>query len=323
MPLHRISTRRRKLPALAMAALAFLGALAAACQGSSGPSGEASLATPSAEDVIPILVSHELAVGENRFVLGLQDRDNNLILDAGVRLRFFKLEDGEATLKSESDTFPVTVREDFVHEHEDGTPHLHAGDEVGVYVAYVGFDEAGPWGVEVKATVGGKDRDPVRVQFDVLEEESTPAIGDPAPRSTQTVLGDVADISEVDTSSPPRPAMHELTIAEAIDSGRPTVVAFATPAFCQSRVCGPLMDAVVDPLFQRYGDRVNFVHVEPYVLEKARRGELVPVPAALEWGLQTEPWIFIIDAEGKVAGKFEAIVALDEVEPVMHRVIGE
>jgi hypothetical protein len=117
--------------------------------------------------------------------------------------------------------------------------------------------------------------------------------------------------------------MHELTIAEAIDSGRPTVVAFATPAFCQSRVCGPLMDSVVDPLFQRYGEQVNFVHVEPYELAKARQGEIATVPTVEEWGLQTEPWLFIIDREGRIAGKFEAIVAVEEVEPVLQRVVGE
>jgi hypothetical protein len=100
-------------------------------------------------------------------------------------------------------------------------------------------------------------------------------------------------------------------------------VAFATPAFCQSRVCGPLMDSVVDPLFQRYGDRANFVHVEPYVLDKARQGEIVVVPVVEEWGLQTEPWLFVIDREGRVAAKFEGIVSVDEVEPVMQRVLGE
>ncbi len=117
--------------------------------------------------------------------------------------------------------------------------------------------------------------------------------------------------------------MHEMTIAEAVESGRPTVVAFATPAFCQSRVCGPLMDSVVDPLFQRYGGRVNFVHVEPYDLEKARQGEIVVVPEVEEWGLQTEPWLFIIDRQGRIAAKFEAIVAVEEVEQVLNRVQAE
>lgn len=324
MPPLRVSSRRlRHMASPALAVLALLAATGAACGSPSTDSDETPVATPSVEDVIPILVSHELTVGENRFVLGLQDRDNNLILDAGVHLRFFKLKDGEGTLKAEADTFPVTVQESSVHQHEDGTPHLHAGDEVGVYVTYVKFDEPGLWGVEVNATVEGRAREPTRVQFDVLEKASTPAVGDPAPRTVQQTLRDVDDISEIDSSSPPRPAMHELTIAEAIDSGRPTVVAFATPAFCQSRVCGPLMGSVVDPLFERYGDRFNFVHVEPYVLGKARQGEIVVVPTVEEWGLQTEPWLFIVDRQGRIAGKFEAIVAVEEVEQVLNRVLGE
>jgi hypothetical protein len=306
-----------------LATLAFLASIAIASGGCSSHSNETSLATPSAEDVIPIVVSHELAVGENRFVLGLQDRDNNLILGAGVHLRFFKLSDGKATMESEADTRSVVVQESAEEEHGDGTPHLESGGLVGVYVTNVAFDAPGTWGVEVDATVDGQERDPARVQFDVLEKASTPAVGDPAPRSVQTVLRDVDDISEIDSSNPPRTAMHQMTIAEAIDSGRPTVVAFATPAFCQSRVCGPMMDTVVDPLFERYGDRVNFVHVEPYVLEKARQGEFVPVAAAEEWGLQTEPWLFVIDSNGKVAGKYEAIVAIDEVEPVIQQVLEE
>jgi len=324
MPLHRVSKERRlSLTVLALAALTLLVAIAAACGGSSSDSNETPLATPSAEDVIPIVVSHELAVGENRFILGLQDRDNNLILNASVHLRFFKLKDGKATMKSETDTQSVVVQESAEEEHDGGAPHLENNGLVGVYVAHVTFDAPGTWGIEIDAAVDGQTRDTARVQFDVLEKESTPVAGDPAPRSVQTVLRDVNDISEIDSSSPPRPAMHQMTIAEAIDSGRPTVLAFATPAFCQSRVCGPLMDTVVDPLFQRYGDRVNFVHVEPYALDRARQGQLVPVPAAEEWGLQTEPWLFIIDANGKVAAKFEAIVALDEVEPVLERVLGE
>ena len=308
---------------LVLAALALLASVAAACGGSSDDPGETPVATPSAADVIPILVSHELTVGENRFVVGLQDRDNNLILDAEVHLRFFRLADGEGTLEAEADTFPVTVQESFVHEHEDDSSHVHTGDEVGVYVAHVTFDEPGLWGVEVSAAVEGEVKEPARVQFDVLEGSNTPAVGDPAPRSAQATLRDVTDISEIDSSSPPRTAMHELTIAEAIDSGQPTVLAFATPAFCQSRVCGPLMDSVVAPLFQRYGEQVNFVHVEPYELAKARQGEIVPVPAVEEWGLQTEPWLFIIDREGRIAGKFEAIVSVEEVEPVLQRVVGE
>ena len=45
-------------------------------------------------------------------------------------------------------------------------------------------------------------------------------------------------------------------------------------------------------------------------------------PAVTEWGLPNEPWTFIVDAEGKVADKFEAFTGRDELEESLLRVIG-
>ena len=77
-------------------------------------------------------------------------------------------------------------------------------------------------------------------------------------------------------------------------------------------------------LYHEYKDRVTFIHVEPYDLDKARSGEgLVPVPATSDWGLDTEPWVFVVDAEGRVAAKFEAFVMMDEVEAAFRRLLGD
>ena len=57
-----------------------------------------------------------------------------------------------------------------------------------------------------------------------------------------------------------------MTVAEAIDTKKPTLIAFATPAFCQTRFCGPVIEEVVAPLAKDYRGRANFVHIEPYRL---------------------------------------------------------
>ena len=117
--------------------------------------------------------------------------------------------------------------------------------------------------------------------------------------------------------------MHDRTIAAALTEGRPTVIAFATPAFCTSRVCAPVMDTVMDPLYERYGDRATFIHVEPFVLRDLRSGFVQnPVPAAREWQLQTEPWVFVVGADGRIAAKFEGIAGLDEVEQALVASLG-
>ena len=38
---------------------------------------------------------------------------------------------------------------------------------------------------------------------------------------------------------------------------------FATPQFCQSRVCGPVVD-VAEQAKEEYGDKAAFIHMEIY-----------------------------------------------------------
>jgi hypothetical protein len=313
----------KRLTFLLVILTAFL--FAAACGGGGGEAKWPRVLELSQRDITPILLNHQLAVGDDRFSLALLDKEEEPILRANVTFRFFKLEleREQGTLQAEMPAAYVGFDTNFVHEHEDGTRHTHTGPEVGTYVARTRFNEPGDWGVEVLGDIQGKEFGPLRLRFNVLEEGTVPAIGDPAPRSEQLTLRDVADISEIDSTNPPNAEMHELTVAEALDKGKPVVVAFATPAFCTSRTCGPVMDKVVVPLFQKHRDRVNFVHIEPYDLQKARAGEgLVPVPALSEWGLQTEPWVFVIDKEGRIAGEFEGITSVEEVESVLLQVLG-
>ena len=295
------------------AVLAALALLAVACGGGDG--GKA------VEKVTAVVANKEVVAGENRFVVGLFDQDTEPITGAEVAFRFFKLDGEQETPKGEAEATAVTVQRSYTHTHADGTVEKHSAGETGVYVAHPTFDEAGSWGVEVTAAIKGKKFDPVGAAFTVLQEGKSVAVGAQAPRSETPTLYDVADITDIDTSDKPIPEMHAMTIAEAVTSGRPSVIVFATPAFCLSRVCGPTKE-IVDDLFQQYKDQANFVHVEPYDLEKARSGEgLFPVKAAEEWGLQSEPWVFVVDAKGVVTAKFEGVVSMDELKAVLDPLI--
>jgi hypothetical protein len=256
-------------------------------------------------------------VGENRFVVGLLDQDTGAITGAEVAFRFFKLDGDQETPKGEAEATALTVERSYTHTHADGTVEKHSAGETGVYVAHPTFDDAGSWGVQVMAMTEGKKIEPLSACFSVLEEGKSVAVGAPAPQSDTLTLKDVTDVAEIDTSDPPIPEMHTMSVAEAVTSGNPSVIVFATPAFCLSRICGPTKETV-DELFRQYKDEVGFVHVEPYDLEKARNGEgLFPVPAAAEWGLESEPWVFVVDGEGVVAAKFEGVVTLAELKAAL------
>jgi hypothetical protein len=185
-------------------------------------------------------------------------------------------------------------------------------------VTKVSFERAGPWGVEVSVTRDGEELEPVPFRFNVLEKTREPAIGEAAPPSVQAVASDVEDIAQIDSSYPARPQMHDTTVADALTLGRAIVIAFATPAFCESRICAPVMDTIMDPLYEKYADEATFIHIEPYDLAPLRTGAgRVPIEATAEWGLRTEPWVFVVDRQGRIAAKFEGIVALDEVEEAL------
>lgn len=279
-------------------------------------------------DYSPVVISTDLAVGENRFSLGLIDTEGLPVAGAELNAQFCQFnEDETATLASESSLSPITVTRSFTHLHDDGETHVHEVGEVGVYVTRVDFPVAGPWQVFVSGTVDDMTLEPQPYLFQVHESSQSPAIGEPAPQSVQMTIDDVEDISEIDTSPVPNPEMHDMTIADAVTSGRPTVIVFATPAFCTSQICGPTKE-VVDSLYPEYQDEVNFVHVEPYDVVRARNGDcmanfsdcVVPLMSE-EWGLMSEPWVFTVDAEGNIAGKFEGVVGETELDEHLQELL--
>lgn len=323
----RVPTRNLLLPLLGALAIGI-----AACGG--GDDGDAPtetervVLTPLPDDVLlPTVISSDLAVGENRFLVGLQDQETGaLVLDADLALAFFLLDSDEGTLKFERNAEPIVIMRSFTHTHEDGVTETHEAGEVGAYRTTVDFDVAGLWGVEVTGTTAdGQALEPLRPTFNVLEEPFGLAVGDPAPRTKQVLVSDVDDIREIDSSENPIPEQHDMTVADAVTSGLPSVIAIATPAFCESQICGPTK-VFFDDLYNEYRDVANFVHVEPFQVQAVRDGECARLSDCLnpimdEWRLQTEPWVFIVDADGNIAAKFVGLVTFDELAEALKELI--
>ncbi|TAK65703.1 MAG: hypothetical protein EPO22_04490 [Dehalococcoidia bacterium] len=311
---------RRLHRALAFAVAAFIVATLLGACGGSGANGDVEfpkVITLGKGDIFPSIVNHALGVGPNRVSIGLTDRDDRKILDATLHVRFYLLNNDQQVLKSESDARFVPAELSYIDEGA-GNARTPVGRD-GVYVVNTTFDEAGDWGMLVTVTRNGKTEKPIPFRFNVLDHTPEPGIGDIAPPSRQATLAGVSDITDIDTSSPPRPSMHNITVADALAANQPVVVAFATPAFCESRTCEPVMETIMDPLSAKYAGRATFIHIEPYDLKQLREANVqIPVPATQEWRLQDEPWVFIVDRSGRIAAKFEGITALDEVEAALQ-----
>ncbi len=96
---------------------------------------------------------------------------------------------------------------------------------------------------------------------------------------------------------------------------KPVVLLFATPALCQSRVCGPVAD-IGAQLQAAYGDRVEFIHNEVYVDNDPAKGLR---PQLTAYGLTTEPWLFAIDRDGRVVERLEGAFGVDEYRAAVEK----
>ncbi len=108
--------------------------------------------------------------------------------------------------------------------------------------------------------VEGTAPEPVQAPFNVLAEWVTPGPGAEAPKSQNDTLATTSDAASICSRDPICP-LHDKVIADSLGSGRPSVVQFSTPAFCQTRFCGPVLEVLLQQV-PAYEDRVDFIHIE-------------------------------------------------------------
>lgn len=285
-----------------------------ACPVTADPGEIAGWGVPSdAPSVIPVLATMRVTCGPNRIVIGLLGPDNRPIAEPERTLAatFFDLSaDPEAPVSESDGQFAWAIE-----------------DVAGVYILNASFGHAGVWGMEI-VTAANRETDTVRLRFVVAQSSPTVRVGDPAPASDTPTAQDVGgDLARISTDEDPEPAFYESSVADALGAREPFVLAFATPKFCKTAVCGPTLDRL-KPIAEAWPS-VTFINVEPYRLEFAdgelqpvldQNGALQPVPAVDEWGLLAEPMIFVVDAGGTVRGAFEGVFGEEELDAALDEV---
>lgn len=179
----------------------------------------------------------------------------------------------------------------------------------------VQFDRAGKWVLLAVSKVDGRlVAAPSTVT--VARNSEIPDTGEKVPVVETDTVASAGRVEEIDTRVPPAPELHQRSFKEVVGK-KPVALLFATPQFCQSRVCGPVVDVALQ-LRAKYGDRVEFIHQEVYQDNDTSKG-LRPSLAA--FGLQTEPWLFAIDDQGRVAARLEGSFGLEAFERAVQAAI--
>jgi hypothetical protein len=198
-----------------------------------------------------------------------------------------------------------------------GVPGVSTGaDAQAIFVAHVWVPTAGKYQL-VARPVGGTVRIAALGDLVVQRRSASPPVGARAyPSRTPTLASTHGRVAELTTRVPPDRALLRTSIAGALAAHEPFVVTFATPRYCVSRICGPVVD-VVDHLRKEYaGTPVRFIHVEIYTDNNPSRGRNRWVR---EWHLPGEPWTFLVGRDGRIKAKFEGSVSVHELGEEIRR----
>jgi hypothetical protein len=187
-----------------------------------------------------------------------------------------------------------------------------AGSEPGeaqeIFVAHLQLTEPGTYWL-LAEPVGGRKIQAVG-NVVVKTDPEAPDVGEPAIASeTLTLPG--ATLEQLTTATTPDRELYRTSVAGALASKNPFVVAFATPRYCTSRTCGPVVDVVSEVRRRHVGEGVEFIHVEIYEGNDPTKGENRWVK---EWNLPSEPWVFVVGADGVIRSRFEGTVSVRELD---------
>lgn len=296
--------------------LVGLALLVCACSapGSASISASASPVVVGSAPFIPVIVSSQAIVGQNRFLIGLLDATGQKPIgrpDTTVKVTFTRADQSGAPLGPQPAEFVWAVP-----------------DVRGIFVANVAFPSDGEWNVAVDAAGGGVPAATVKIQFQVTATGSAVAVGAKAPATTTPTAADVGgDLKQISTDPSPDATFYTTSVDEALKDHEPFVLVFATPAFCASSQCGPTLDSVKAVAKEEPG--VTFIHVEPYKLAFSdgrlqpvldANGQLQPTDAVAAWGILSEPWVYVVDDLGVVRASFEAVIAAEELKAAIDSI---
>lgn len=178
-----------------------------------------------------------------------------------------------------------------------------------IYVGIAKFPDVGQYQFVVKGT--SQSGQPLSGHAFVVVRLHGPevAVGASVPRVHQAVLGDPGvTLATIDSGVPPD-SWHTLTVADGVAQHRPMVLYFGDPAYCPSKTCGPTRD-ILQQLCMQFCGQIVFEHIETYYPAGPPGPSAKANPAFDAFGLQTDPWVYFVNANGVVADRFEGPVTL-------------
>ena len=283
---------------LALSASLGLGGLVAACGGSSSGSGAVDGVSGTLQ-VVKRFPTTGLVPGSIRLPISLADTSGVLTTDGKVKLP--QTLTGKVIDAASGDVVVASVSAD-KHDVNMATPYwpfIVDVQKVGVYLLIL---DAAPES---------------EMSFQVEERENvlSPLVGDPLPPFDTPTVDNSRGVDPICTRSEGACPFHDITLTEALQSGKPVVYLIGTPAYCKTGTCAPGLDGLI-ALAKKVGDAAVFVHADVYSDKTATTA----APAVQAYKLTYEPLLYITDAKGVLVNRLDAVFDVTEMSSALAAV---
>ena len=306
--------------------VAGLGLAAGGCGGSSSADAPASFPAPRGRTLDQLLStsaaqrSSLLAApsgeaysrGRNRFGFGVFTASRQQITDADVALYTAPANGGKALgpFPARAESLGVAPR------YRSQTSARDPDSAKLVYVSDVRFPRQGHWNMVAMFHNSDGYSTALMPTIRVGGFAAIPKVGERPPSVHTATAADVnGHLGKIDTRSP-HDDMHKVDFANDLGH-RPLVLLFATPALCQSRVCGPVVDVAEEVEHEPASKGVDFIHQEVYNHNNASDGYR---PQLRAFGLKSEPWLFVVGRKGIIRTRIEGAFSAAELEKAVQQV---
>jgi hypothetical protein len=283
------------------------------CGSSTSRNGSAEPGTLGAElartgpDVALIQGTSDYAVGPVRVTFLVIDSKSRSIERPHARVWVGPSLDAPPTTSTEAALEPIGI---------PGKSESATGGVTRIYVARFSLARPGKYTL-VAQPEGAKIQG--LATLDVRRRPQAPAVGERAvPSRTPTLASAHGDVASLTTANPPDLSLLRYSVGESVKAHAPFVLVFATPKFCSSRTCGPVVD-VAQAVQRRFaGSGVRFIHVEVYTDNNPAQGFN---RWFREWRLPSEPWVFLVGRDGRIKARFEGSVSAAELSAAVQRLL--
>ncbi|MEC7837379.1 MAG: thioredoxin family protein [Chloroflexota bacterium] len=255
--------------------------------------------TASQENLISLFViTEDLELGENRVVLTILDENGNTLTN-DLKFYYKKI---EAKTKQEIKNKTIS----------NWPPNRK------VFITKIDFDEIGYWEIIVEA--GSKK---AKATINIKENSKTLSIGESIEPIFTPSLSDY-NLSEITTDINPNTNLYQYSLDKALLEQKPIFITFSTPGLCVTGTCSPQLEEL-KKISNNYNE-VIIIHVEIWknFKEVMQKGDLslgILNESVKTFGIETEPWTFLISKGGIVKNRYQGFVEYKELEKDLQFII--